>query len=50
MNYEMPFFEVISKSKNIDMNMVKDLCINKARFIYETYETFQNKLKLCALA
>lgn len=45
MNYDMPFFEVISKSKNIDMDMVKDLCINKARFIYETYEIFQNKLK-----
>lgn len=45
MDYDMPFFEVISKSKNIDINLVKDLSIRKAKFIYETYETFQNKLK-----
>ena len=45
MGYDMPFFEVISKSNNIDMNLVKNLCINKAKFIYETYSTFQNKLK-----
>lgn len=45
MGYDISFFEVISKSKNIDMNIVKDLCIKKAKFIYETYSVFQNKLK-----
>ena len=43
--YDMPFFEVISKNNNIDMELVKELCVKKAKFIYETHNSFDEELK-----
>ena len=43
-NYDVLFFESISKSKEIDMNNVKQMCIKKAKFIYETKEKFIKEL------
>ncbi|NLV90722.1 MAG: DNA polymerase I [Tenericutes bacterium] len=42
--YELPFFEVISKNKNIELELVKELCVKKAKFIYETHKSFDDKL------
>ena len=42
--YDIPFFEVISKNKNIDQNLVKELCIKKAKFIYDTYNELNDKI------
>ncbi len=42
--YDMPFFEVISKNKNIDENLIKDLCIKKAKFIFETQKKFNEEI------
>jgi DNA polymerase-1 len=45
LNYDIPFYEVISKSKNIDMKLVEELCVKKAKFIYETYDKFNTELE-----
>jgi DNA polymerase-1 len=44
LGYDIPFYEAISKAKELDENLVADLCIKKAKFIYETYERFNNEL------
>lgn len=44
LGYDIPFFEAISKKKESDMNLVKDMCIKKAKFIYETYSKFYSEL------
>jgi len=44
LGYDMPFFEVISKNKNIDMELVKELCVKKAKFIFETYNKFYDEI------
>ncbi len=43
--YDIPFYEVISKTKELDEKLVADLCVKKARFIYETYSQFKEKLE-----
>lgn len=44
LNYDVPFYEVISKAKEIDEKVVADLCVRKAKFIYETKERFADEL------
>ena len=44
-NYDIDFFEIISKAKEIDKNNMIENAIKKVKFIYETYDTFLNKLK-----
>ena len=43
-NYDIDFFESISKSREIDMDNVIVNAIKKAKFIYETHDNFLNKL------
>ena len=45
LGYDIPFYEVISKSKNLEQELVADLCVKKARFIYETYSKFKEELE-----
>ena len=40
LGYDIPFYEVISKAKEVDEKLVADLCVRKAKFIYETREQF----------
>ena len=42
--YDIPFYEVISKAKQIDYDMLKELVVNKAKFIYETKEELLNEM------
>ncbi len=42
--YDIPFFEVISKNSNIDIELVKELCIKKAKFIFDTHNNFDEKI------
>ena len=43
--YDIPFFEAISKAKSIDENVVKDLVVKKAKFIYETKNILEEELQ-----
>ncbi len=42
--YDIPFYEVISKAKVLDEKLIADLCVKKARFIYETCSYFKKEL------
>ena len=42
--YDVPFYEAISKAKVLDFNVVKELVVNKAKFIYETKEELLNEM------
>ena len=42
--YDISFYEVISKAKQIDYDIVKKLVVNKAKFIYETKEELLNEM------
>lgn len=44
LNHNLPFYESISKSKNLDMKFVESLCVKKAKFIYETYDKFYSEI------
>ncbi len=44
LNYDIPFYEAISKAKEIDMKLVEEMCVKKAKFIYETYNKFHDEL------
>jgi len=44
LGYDIQFFEAISKNKDITEELVKDMCIKKAKFIYETYNKFYSEL------
>ena len=43
--YDIPFFEVISKAKYLDMEAVKNIVAQKAKFIYETKDELEEELK-----
>jgi len=45
LSYDIPFYEVIRKAKESDEKMVADLCVRKAKFIYETKEQFKEELE-----
>ena len=45
LSYDIPFYEVISKAKEVDERTVADLCVRKAKFIYETRDKFVNELE-----
>lgn len=44
LNYDLPFYEIILKSKTLDEQLIADLCVKKARFIYETFSKFKDEL------
>lgn len=43
--YDIPFYEIISKAKEKEEALIADLCVNKAKFIYETKTKFETELK-----
>ena len=43
--YDIPFYEIISKTKVIDENKVKELVCAKARFIYEVKNELEEEMK-----
>ncbi len=45
LGYDIPFYEVIGKAKKVDENVVADMCVRKAKFIFETKERFMEELK-----
>ena len=45
LGYDIPFYEIISKAKDIDENVVKKLVSLKAKFIYETKNDLLNELE-----
>jgi DNA polymerase-1 len=45
LGYEIPFYEVISKAKELDEKVVANLCGLKAQFIYETKTKFEDEMK-----
>jgi DNA polymerase-1 len=44
-SYDIPFYEVISKAKEIDEKVIADLCVRKAKFIFESKERLSNELE-----
>ena len=44
LSYDIPFYEVIGKAKELDEKVVADLCVRKAKFIYETKDKFGQEL------
>ena len=42
--YDISFYEVISKAKEIDEKLIADLCVKKAKFIYETRNKFKEEM------
>ncbi|MGI6329630.1 MAG: DNA polymerase I [Bacilli bacterium] len=44
LGYEIPFYEIISKSKGLDEEVIAKLCVEKAKFIYETKNKFEEEL------
>ena len=42
--YDIPFYEIISKSKEIDINKVNELVCQKAKFIYDTKKTLEEEI------
>jgi DNA polymerase-1 len=45
LGYDIPFYETSYKNKEIDEQMIANLCVKKAKFIYEVYERFNDELK-----
>jgi DNA polymerase-1 len=45
LSYDIPFYEVISKAKELDEKVVADLCVRKAKFIYETKDKFTSEIE-----
>ncbi len=45
LSYDIPFYEIISKSKEIDEKQLKDLVVKKAKFIFETKKLLEEKIK-----
>ena len=43
--YDIPFYEVISKAKEIDYELVKKLVCDKAKFIYETKNELEEEMQ-----
>ncbi len=43
--YDIPFYEIISKSKEININDVKTLVIKKAKFIFDSKNDLEEEMK-----
>lgn len=43
--YDVPFFEIITKSKKTDEETIKNLVIEKAEFIYESKKELEEEMK-----
>ena len=43
--YDIPFYEVISKAKELNYNIINNMVVNKAKFIYETKNTLQEEME-----
>lgn len=43
--YDIPFFEIIAKSKKVDEDTLKNLVIEKAKFIYDTKKELQEEME-----
>ena len=43
--YDIPFYEVISKAKELNYSIINNMVVNKAKFIYETKNTLQEEMK-----
>ena len=43
--YDIPFFEVVSKAKEINVETIKNLVVEKAKFIYETKKELEEEMK-----
>ncbi len=44
LNYDIPFYEVISKAKETDEELIKKLVCKKAKFIYETKDALEKQI------
>ncbi|MDD3048680.1 MAG: DNA polymerase I [Bacilli bacterium] len=44
LGYDIPFYEAISKSRNLTEDLIANLCAKKAKFIYETKARFEEEL------
>lgn len=44
-SYDIPFYEVISKAKEIDEMAIADLCVRKAKFIFESKDRLSSELE-----
>lgn len=44
LGYDIPFFEAITKSKDLKENIIKELAIKKAKFIYETKQKLEEEM------
>lgn len=42
--FDIPFFEIITKSKSIDEETIKKLVVEKAKFIYETKQELEDEM------
>lgn len=43
--YDIPFFEIITKSKKVDEDTLKNLVIEKAKFIYDTKKELEEEME-----
>lgn len=43
--YDIPFFEIITKSKKVDEGTLKNLVIEKAKFIYDTKKELEEEME-----
>ena len=44
--YDIPFYEIISKAKKIDIDKVNEMVCKKAKFIYDTKNKLEEDIKL----
>ncbi len=44
--YDIPFYEIISKAKKIDIDKVNEMVCQKAKFIYDTKNKLEEDIKL----
>lgn len=42
--FDIPFFEIITKSKSIDEDTIKKLVVEKSKFIYETKQELEDEM------
>ncbi|MEG2620537.1 MAG: DNA polymerase I [Bacilli bacterium] len=44
LGYDVPFYEIISKNKNLTIDTVKEVVAKKAKFIYDSKETLKQEM------
>ncbi len=42
--YDIPFYDVISKAKQVDDDLIKKIVVDKAKFIYETKNSLEKEM------